>query len=56
MKEKRIFCGGTFCFDYCKPGYEAMAAMDYRAKLLGSAESLLRSVDANGVKISDGFI
>lgn len=37
-----LFCGGTFCFDYRKDGYEMMAAKDYRAKLLDSVESLLR--------------
>lgn len=50
---KKIFCGGTFCFDYRKDGYEIAAAKDYRAKLLGSVASLLISKDAEGVKISD---
>lgn len=49
----KIFCGGTFCFDYRKDGYEVMAAKDYRAKLLGSVEALLRSIDIDGVKISE---
>ena len=25
MQNKRIFCGGTFCFDYREDGYEDMA-------------------------------
>ena len=51
---KKLFCGGTFCFDYRDVGYEIMAAKDYRARLLGSVESLLRPKDTDGVKISEG--
>ena len=53
MAGKEIFCGGTFCFDYRENGYEAMAARDYRTKLLGSVESLLMSKEVNGVKMSE---
>ena len=53
---RRIFCGGTFCFDYRDNGYKAMAAMDYRAKLVGDVESLLRPKGINGIKISNGLI
>lgn len=28
----KLFCGGTFCFDYRDDGYDKMAANDYRAK------------------------
>ncbi len=51
-----LFCGGTFCFDYRKDGYEMMAAKDYRAKLLDSVESLLRSKGTNGMKISENVL
>lgn len=37
----KIFCGGAFCFDYRKNGYEIMAAKDYRARLLDYVELLL---------------
>ena len=53
---RRIFCGGTFCFDYRADGYETMAAMDYRAKLLDSVESLLRPKGTNGMKISENVL
>ena len=56
MKGKEIYCGGAFCFDYRQDGYEVVAAKDYRAKLLGSVESLLWPKDADGVKLNDGFI
>lgn len=56
MADKRIYCGGTFCFDYRNDGYETMTTNDYRVKLLGGAESLLNPMDAHGVKIGDGLI
>ena len=56
MTEKRIFCGGTFCFDYRDNGYKAMAAMDYRAKMLGSVNALLNPEGNAGFKISEGLI
>lgn len=49
----KLFCGGTFCFDYREDGYEKMAANDYRAKLLGSVGALLRPKDACEVKLSE---
>lgn len=52
-KRYRIFCGGTFCFDYRKEGYEAMTTLDYRSKLLGSIDSLLSPKGTDGVKISE---
>ena len=54
--EKKLFCGGTFCFDYREDGYELMAAQDYRARLLGNVESLLRPKGADGVKISESVV
>ena len=50
----KVFCGGTFCFDYRKDGYEEMAAKDYRAKVLGSVEVLLKPKGTDGVKLCDG--
>lgn len=54
MQNRRVFCGGTFCFDYREDGYEERAAKDYRAKVLGSIEALLKSKGADGVKLCDG--
>lgn len=54
MQSIRIFCGGTFCFDYCEDGYEDMATKDYRAMLLGSVDVLLKPKEADGVKLCDG--
>ena len=54
MQNKRIFCGGTFCFDYRKEGYEVMAAKDYRTKLLDSVDALLKPKGTDEVRISGG--
>jgi hypothetical protein len=43
---RRVYCGGTFAFDYLNPAYRALAAEDYRAVLLGGAEALLQRSDA----------
>ena len=51
-----LFCGGTFCFDYRKDGYEMMAAKDYRAKLLDSVESLFRPKGTNRMEISENVL
>ncbi len=48
-----IFCGGAFYFDYRKDGYQDDASKDYRAKLLGSTEMLLRGNGAKEVIIND---
>lgn len=53
---KRIFCGGTFCFDCRNEGYETMAAVDYRAELLGSVEALLRPTDEKELKLFPGVV
>lgn len=42
MQHRRIFCGGRLCFDYRKDGYEDIAALVYRAKLLGNVDALLK--------------
>ena len=52
----RLFCGGTFCFDYRNDGYEMLVEKDYRAKLLDSAESLLRPKGTKGIKISENIL
>lgn len=49
-----LFCGGTFCFDYREDGYKDMVTKDYRAKLLGSVDALLKPKEIDGVKLSDG--
>lgn len=53
MRNIRIFCGGTFCFDYRKEGYEVLAAKDYRAKLLDSVDALLKPEGTYEVRIND---
>ena len=48
---KKIYCGGSFNFDYLKCGDRDDAAEDYRAVLLGGADLLL---ERNGcVKINE---
>ena len=37
----KLYCGGTFGFDFLENGYRQKAATDYRAVLLGSADLLL---------------
>jgi len=54
MQDRKIFCGGTFCFDYREDGYEEMAVKDYRAKVLGSIEALQKPKGTDGVKLCDG--
>ena len=49
----RVFCGGAFCFDYRKDGYDVIAARDYRSKLLGNVDLLLRPKCTDGVELSD---
>lgn len=53
LKMYKIFCGGAFCFDYRKKDYEVMATKDYRSKLLGCTELLLKPKDVGGVYISE---
>ncbi len=53
---QKLFCGGTFCFDYRNDGYEIMATKDYRAKVLGSVELLLRPKNTDGLKINDNLV
>lgn len=54
MQNRKVFCGGTFCFDYREGGYEEIATMDYRAKLLGGINALLKPKEKDGVKLCDG--
>ena len=46
-----LYCGGRFDFDYLNEGYEQRAAEDFRAKLLGNVQKLLRN--AGDVVLSD---
>ena len=48
---RRLYCGGSFDFDYLNPDYRIQAAKDYRAVLLGSAELLLEKSD--GVRLGE---
>lgn len=52
----RIFCGGRFYFDARDQGFKAMAAHDYRAELLGSADALLRPKDTDCVRLSSNVV
>lgn len=56
MTEHRIFCGGTFCFDYWKEEYKVTTTRDYRTIILGSVEALLHPNGTNGVKISQHVV
>jgi hypothetical protein len=47
---RKIYCGGSFKFDYLKKGYRQKAAEDYRSVLLGSEELLLKR--SEGVRIN----
>ena len=49
----KIYCGGTFNFDYREDGYEAKVERDYRAGLLGSVGALLKPEDGYDLKISE---
>ena len=49
---KKLYCGGSFCFDYQHADYREQAARDYRAALLGSTDLLLQRSD--GVRINEG--
>lgn len=48
----KLYCGGTFCFDYRNTGFEIDALNDYRAELLGSVDNLLKSCGDDGVKLT----
>ena len=48
---RKLYCGGSFCFDYLQENYYAQAAGDYRAILLGSADRLLQR--SSGVSLGD---
>ena len=47
---KKLYCGGTFCFDFVDPDYTTSAAMDYRVRILGSVEGLMRKRTDNFIK------
>lgn len=38
---KRLYCGGSFCFDITRSDYRKHAENDFRVRLLGSFERLL---------------
>jgi len=39
---KKLYCGGTFPFDYQNAGYLEQVSQDYRARILGSPDLLLQ--------------
>lgn len=49
---RKLYCGGTFNFDFRQADYREQAATDYRAILLGSPDRLLQR--SSGVKIHTG--
>ena len=49
---RRVYCGGTFAFDYFDPAYRDRAKEDYRAILLGGVDALLERSD--GVAVVPG--
>ena len=49
---KKLYCGGSFCFDYQKADYREQAAADYRSVLLGSPDLLLQR--SSGVPLGNG--
>lgn len=50
---KKLYCGGTFPFDFQNENYIEQVRCDYRAQLLGSEEKLLER--SNGVLLRDGL-
>lgn len=44
-KVKKLYCAGTFCFDFLESDYKTKAKEDYRSHLLGSEEKLLQKSD-----------
>lgn len=52
--ERRLFCGGTFCFDYKCEDYRSQAQHDYRVSILGDVDSLLKYSE-DGVLICKGI-
>lgn len=48
---KKIYCGGTFNFDYRDKNFEQLVKKDYRVSILGNYELLLRNCES--IKISD---
>ena len=51
---RKLYCGGSFGFDYQREDYQQQAASDYRALLLGSTELLLQR--SSGVPLGAGTV
>lgn len=51
---KKLYCGGTFPFDYQNNDYLVRAELDFRARLLGSAQQLLQR--SSGVPLRDDLL
>ena len=53
MLKRRLYCGGSFCFDCRQEDYIERAASDYRSIILGGAHKLLQK--SEGVALRDGL-
>ena len=51
---KKLYCGGTFPFDYQNDDYRLQAEQDYRARLLNGANRLLQRSD--GILLRDDLM
>ena len=41
----KLYCAGTFCFDFLDSDYREMAKKDYRSLVLGDCDLLLQKHD-----------
>lgn len=44
MQMNKLYCAGTFCFDFLDSNYREMAKKDYRSLVLGDSALLLQKV------------
>ena len=51
-----IYCGGQFRFDYLEPDFMEKASVDYRSRLLGSTDALLRGSGVIGISKNLSYI
>ena len=45
MQMNKLYCAGTFCFDFLDSNYREMAKKDYRSLVLGDSALLLQKSD-----------
>ena len=53
---RKIYCGGSFDFDYLSENYREEAAKDYLATLLGGADKLLQRGEAVRINETTEYI